>query len=319
MRARPVVLVLALGGLLAVGATTPAAAASNSISPGDSLYAISCFDLYPNFQLFSVESSTAVSTMIGAGEASEVDTCAGQPAYNPATGVSYYIQWSDEEQDSLAIIDVVTGASTRIGGFYWDNGEFPEFVPATSIAIGGDGSAYLISGEELYSLDLETAFVEPVASLSEPYLYSFAWDSVTGSFYVINSSRDVFEIDVTDGTLTYIDRIDFTGPGVYGSYSLQFDKAGTLWVQVDVDEDDWEGGLSTLWSVTFETLDTPVLSGVFTDDPFYTEALLIVPGQPKLAATGADTSAVLLGALGAGALLAAVGAALVLRGRRRAA
>lgn len=318
MRTRPAVLVLAVGGLLGVGAL-PAAAAGNSISPGDSLYALSCYDLAQDYQLFSVESSTGVSAMIGGGPDTELPTCSGQPAYDPSTGASYYIQWADEENAALGRIDVATGVSTTIGGFYWDNGEFPEYVPATSMAIGGDGSAFLISGEELYSLDLATAFVEPVASLAEANLYSFAWDSVTDSFYVINTSWDLFELDVTDGTLTFIDTIGFTGAGLFGTYSLQFDKAGTLWIELDVNSALWEGGMSTLWSATFATLDAPVLSGIFTDDPFYTEALLIVPGQPKLAATGSDTAAVLPWALGAGALLAAAGVGLALHARRRTA
>lgn len=318
MRVRPLVLLLAVGGLVAAGAS-PAIAAGNAISPGDSLYSISCDDDYADFQLFSVESTTGFSTMIGSGTGPATDTCAGQPAYNPATGVSYYIQWLDEEVDSLATIDVTTGASTTIGGFYWDNGEFPDYVEADSLAIGGDGSAYLISGSELYSVNLATAYVEPVASLTESDFYAFAWDSVTNAFYVLDYEWDLYEIDVTDGTLTYIDDIGFTGSGLYGTYSLQFDKAGTLWIELDVDSGVWEGGMATLWSATFATLDAPVLSGVLTDDPYYSEALLIIPGQPKLAATGADTATALPWALGAGALLAAAGVGLALHARRRAA
>ena len=318
MRARYLVFAAATVSLLALGAA-PAAAAGNAISPGDSLYSISCDDDYADFQLFGVESTTAFSTMIGSGTGPATDTCAGQPAYNPATGVSYYIQWLDESEDQLASIDVATGVSTTIAGFYWDNGEFPGYVDAQAMAIGGDGAAYVISGDFLFSLNLATGYVEYIATMAESSIYSFAWDSVTDSFYVIGYDWDVYELDVTDGTLTVLGTLGFSGAGLYGTYSLQFDKAGTLWIELDVDSGVWEGGMATLWSATFATIDAPVLSGVFTDDPYYTEALLIVPGQPKLAATGTDSASALPWALAAGALLAAAGVGLALHARRRTA
>ena len=318
MRSRPLIPIAAAAtlGLLTLGAL-PAAAAGNAISPGDSLYTIACDGDYPIFQLFSVESTTAVSTPIGTGAGEPTMACAGQAAYNPATGVSYYIQW--QEETALAIIDVATGASTTVDRFYWDNGEFPEYITPDAMAIGGDGAAYVIDAGSLYSLDLETAYVDYIGAPGGLDIYSFAWDSVTDAFYVITTDWDVYEIDVTDGTTTFVGTLGFTGDGLYGVYSLQFDKAGTLWIELDVDYEVWEGGSSTLWSATFATLDAPVLSGYFTDDPFYTQSLLIIPGQPKLAATGADTASALPWALGGVALLALGGLALVATARRRAA
>jgi hypothetical protein len=316
MRIRPLVLAAAVGGLLTLG-VAPAAAAGNAIDPGDSLYALSCDSAYPNFQLFSVDSTTAFSTPVGEGTIPNTDTCAGQPAYNPATGVSYYIQWFDEDPAQLATIDVATGVSTSIGVFYWPNGEFPENIEADAIAIGGDGAAYMVADGTLYSLNLSTGYVEVIAPLSESYLYGFAWDSKTGLFFVINDDWDVFQIDVTDGTLDYVGTLTIAQPGVYGSYSLQFDKAGKLWIEINVDDGVWEGGMATLWSATLTTLDAPVLSGVFTDDPFYTEALLIIPGKPALAATGSSLESLAPWALGGAVVLLLGAGALIAAARTR--
>lgn len=317
MRVRPLVLAAAVGGLLTLG-VAPAAAAGNAIDPADSLYTISCDSDYADFQLFSVESTTAFSTPIGEGSLPYSNTCAGQPAYNPVTGVSYYIQWFAGDNAQLATIDVATGVSTAIGDFYWPNGEFPESVDADAIAIGGDGAAYMLAGGNLYSLDLSNGFVELIAPVSDSNVYAFAWDSKTGLFFGINSDWDVYEIDVTDGTFDYVDTLGFPGSGLYGLYSLQFDEAGTMWIELDVDNTVWEGGESTLWSATLTTLDAPVLSGVFTDEPFYTQALLIVPGKPALAATGSTVASVAPWAIGGAILLLGAGALIAVTRMRRA-
>ena len=59
-------------------------------------------------------------------------------------------------------------------------------------------------------------------------------------------------------------------------------------------------------------------SGNFTDDPFYTEALLIIQGAPTaLASTGADSSQVPL-FVGGALLLTVIGAVLLVARRRTA-
>lgn len=308
---------------LSLAVATPAYAAGNAIDPGDSLYAINCDEeMYNDWQFFSVDSTTAVSTPIGTGEETgpeESSGCAGQPAYNPATGKSYYIQWTQESVD-LASIDVTTGVSTTIGGFYYDNGEFPEYVEADALAIGADGAAYVLAEGTLWSVNLDTAWVTPIGE-TEPNIYAFAYDSVTSKFYGITYLNAIYEIDVTDGTATYID--DVVGPdpnpeALFRIYSLQFDEAGTFWVEIDTYVD--EEFVATLWSFTLATVDAPVYSGIFTDDPFYTEALLIIPGdpavEPALAATGADVADVLPWGVGAAAIVLAGGVLMIVRSRR---
>jgi len=326
MKATPLIIAAATAGLLALGAA-PANAAGNTIADGDSLYAINCDSGFDLWQLFSVDSSTAASTPVGTGEPI-TQACAGQAAYDPSTGMSYYIQWSEGTQ--LASIDVATGVSTTIGDFYWPNGEFPEDIDADALAIGGDGSAYILDDADVYSVNLENGFVEFVASLDDDLdsIYAFAWDSVTDAFYGISYDNFVYQIGVTDGSYTEIGTITF--PDVvdevrHFTYSLQFDHEGTLWVEVDRQADDFAG---TLFSVTFDTLATPVYSGEFLvgETEMYTESLLVIPGvapapvpapEPALAATGADLASVLPWGIGAGVIVLAGGVLLILRSRRK--
>ena len=94
-----------------------------------------------------------------------------------------------------------------------------------------------------------------------------------------------------------------------GVYALQIDEGGTFWIAVSNRPGD-----SSLWSFTLSTLGAPIHSGIFTDDPFYTTAVLIIPGEaltPLLAASGVEPAAGLLAA----ALLLVAGVVLVRRGR----
>ncbi len=317
---------------LSLAVAGPASAAGNAIDPGDSLYAINCDDVYNDWQLFSVDSTTAFSTPIGVGTDDGIDNnsagCAAQPAYNPATGKSYYVQWSMESVE-LATIDVATGVSTTIGGFYYDNGEFPEYIEVDALAIGADGSAFVLAEGTLWSVDLDTAWVTPIGE-TEGDIYAFAFDSVTSKFYGISYLNEIFEIDVTDGTATPVGEVVSPEPdGLFRVYSLQFDEAGTFWVEVDSYGEGGDGLVAELWSFTLPTAESPVYSGVFTDDPFYTEAILIIPGdvpvaplvpvapvEPALAATGADPASVLPWGIGAAVIVLAGGVLLTVRSRR---
>lgn len=310
--ARTTLALVGAAALVLVG-TAPAMAAGNSIDPGDSMYVIDCDSGYADHQLLSVVSSTAVSTPIGTGEGDD-DVCAGQPAYNPATGVSYYVRWGDDSHE-LGIIDVTTGVSTAVAEFWYLNIEFPEPMSVDSIAIGADGSAYAFSGGTLYSLNLATAELTKIDDTTDSDLYAFAFDAVTGKFYAINYDNNVYEVNVTDATLTSLGSLSFVSASDYEyTYSLQFDQAGTAWIEVD---NSFPGGAG-LWSLKLSNLAGTVYSGNFTDDPFYTEALLIIPGKAALASTGVDSSATPLFAGGA-VLLALMGAALLVVRRRRSA
>ncbi|MDO7882242.1 hypothetical protein [Antiquaquibacter soli] len=299
---------------LSLIAAAPASAAGNAIDPGDSLYALACDDV-PAWQLYGVDAPSAVMTEIGAGTTSDSENygCSYQAAYNPATGVSYYIQ-TNMGYSALATIDVTTGFSGTIAEFYFPNNEFPEFPQVQAMAIGGDGSAFALSDGRLFSIDLETAIVTYVGETVDD-TYAFAWDSVTGGFYAVDDSNELYQVDVTDGSVVDLGPIVFPNEedNNYYTYSLQFDEAGTLWLEVDFDYPD--GYDSSLWSLSLSAIDATVYSDLTTvaGEPVYIESLLIVPGTPvALAATGSEVAPIAAGAL---ALLVLGGAVLVMRRR----
>lgn len=308
---------------LALAGAAPAMAAGRDIDSGDSMYTISCDQDYNDWQLFSVAPATAFSTKIGdGGGTSEFGGCAGQPAYNAHNGKSYYIQITfdgDVSHWTLAEIDLTTGVSSVIDEFVWDN-EGPQPVRIDAIAIAPDGTAYALGNGALYTLDLDTAAVEPVDECVSAF--AFASDPVTGEFYAVDRDGQVYQFDDISegcavtmvGQLTHADLdLEDIAPeeDLRGVFALQIDGGGTFWIDVATRE-----GLTQLWSFTPTTLSAPVLSGLFTDEPFYTSALLIIPGA-ALAATGADLS--LAPYLAGGAVLAVLAGGAVLLIRRRTA
>ena len=229
--------------------------------------------------------------------------------------MSYYVRWPDEADTQLAIINVTSGVSTVVGAFFEINGEFVVPVTVDSIAIGANGSAFAINNYTLYSLDLATAELTEIGTMSVTSFYSFAFDSVSGKCYASTTDNDVYEVDVSDGTLTGLGSLSFTEGADYDyTYSLQFDQAGTAWIEAD---NSLPGGAG-LHSFSLGDLSATVYSGNFTDDPFYTEALLIIPGAPTaLASTGADSSQVPL-FVGGALLLTVIGVVLLVARRRTA-
>ena len=305
---------------LALAGAAPAMAAGRDIDPGDSMYTISCdalVDIYNDWQLMSVAPTTAVSTPIGDGTGNQdLDSCADQPAYDASTGKSYYVQitFDGEVHWALASVNVSTGASTTVAEFLWENGEFPTLPRIDAIAIAPDGTAYAIGDGTLWTLDLTNATVEPIGETLSAQ--AFASDPRTGEFYAIEYGGDVYSFDdiANSGAVTFVGSIthpdlDLDGD-VTGVRALQIDGGGTFWIVVDTRE-----GFSDLWSFTPATLTSPVLSGLLTDDPFFSQALLIIPGA-ALAATGADLSLVPYLAGGAALAVIAGGAVLLIRRRR---
>jgi hypothetical protein len=291
---RALIVAAATGALLLLGAA-PASAAGATIDPGDSLYAINCdADAYNDWQLMSVAPETAVSTPIGSGAGSVSDefyACAAQPAYNQADGKSYYIQHEYEFGDEgarsyLATIDVATGVSTRIAAFnYWD-GETQYFPMVTALAIDKDGTAWTISeddGDPFSLLDLETGELTLLGD-GLCCTWALAIHPVTGDLYGIDDDNQVFIVSKADGDFDHL--ADVVLPEGNTIYSLQIDESGRFWVEVDQPMVEAPAE-AHLWSFTLDTAETPVHSGIFDDDPYYTAALLLIPGVPALANTGA--------------------------------
>lgn len=295
--ARVILAAAAVGALTLLGAA-PASAAGATIDPGDSLYSINCdTEAYNDWQLMSVDPSTAVSTPIGDGAGGVNDSyyaCAGQPAYNPATGKSYYIQneYTDGTRTFLAGIDVTTGVSTRIGEFFRWNNEFPEYPRVTALAIDKAGNAFAILealGEfgRFASVDLETGELTILGSEGLCCTWALAVHPVTDVLYGIDDWNGLFSVDKASGHFEFVGTVNVPDGAIY---SLQIDEGGRFWVMAEswnYDEEQYE---AHLWSSTLTTLDAPVHSGEFVDDPYYTEALLLIPGK-GLAATGATVGA----------------------------
>lgn len=321
-------LTASLAALLVLVGGGPASAAGRALDPGDAMYTLNCDTFYDDWQLMSVDATTAFSTKIGpGGGVSTFGGCAGQPAFDPTTNRSYYIQITYDGTDShwtLASIDVGTGVSTVIDPFTRDVAGTPTETRIEGIAIGPTGLAYAIGSGTLYSLDLATAELVSIGG-TVGATFAFAADLTTGEFYAVDRAGEVVQFDdiAVSGATTSLgfltdpslDLTDFTSTGVHdrqtltGVYALQIDEGGTFWIAVANRPGD-----SSLWSFTPSTLGAPIHSGIFTDDPFYTSAVLIIPGQaptPLLAATGVEPGA---GVLAATMLLVA---GLVLVRRRR--
>lgn len=304
----------AVGALLMVGAA-PAAAAGNQIDEGDKLYSINCDDeVYNDWQLLSVDPPTAVSTTIGDGDggvSEDYFACAYQPAYNPATGVSYYIQRqiSDGSEYLLATIDVTTGVSTTIGEFYYWNNEFQQYPSVDSMAIGLDGSAYAIAEGYLWSIDLNDGELTRIG-FSLVSTYAFSVDPVSGEFYAIDTANQVFNVDITTGSYTFLGVVSV---GREIIFSLQIDGASRFWIMAEEELDGSD--LAHLWSFDLPTYTTPVYSGIFDDDPYFTEALLLIPAKVLPATGPAESGAAAV----AGLALLSLGGALIVTRRIRSA
>ena len=309
---------LAAGLAAAVAITLPfvfaAPASAATLPAGDELWTITCdFDEVANDDyavLYSVSAADAVATKVGTGTGI-VGDCAGQAAYNPVTGQSFYLSWATSP-GALAKIDLATGLST-VTPF---SGAGP--LDPNSIAIGTDGTGYMLETTRLSKFNVETGAAELLGDIGLSDLYSFAVDPTSGRLYGMRSTGDTYLIDPVAVTATFQGNI-LGEPGGLGFYSLQIDTAGTWWV-----EQDRFGGSFIETGVKpnpdtdtqFETVGTLATAGDPVEFP-RTDSLLIT--YPKaLAATGMDAT-VLIGAGAAAALLLLMGGAVLVLRRRRVA
>jgi len=305
---------LAVAGGLSFAAAP--AYAAGTLPDTDLLFAITCDNDPAAF--FSVDPATAVGTLIGTDTTVPGD-CGGPAAFDPTTGKSYYISWGATGQ--LALMDVATGKAIAIGGFAGGNSPYPD-----SIAIGNDGKAFVISGDQLYSLDLSTAMLTTVGQLADTCLYGFAVDPTTGTYYAVQcDDGTVYTVDVGTATLApfgVIDDVDANNDGDQEIYALQIDSAGVWWIESDGDNNE-----SHIWSLAAPApTSSSAPSGIFSvgGAVLYTESLLITRSnivvKPALADTGRNAS--VDGTLVAGTsvlLLSGIGMLFIARRRRSAA
>lgn len=294
-------------------AATPAQAAGRDLPAGDELFAISCGNLEAE-QLYSVEAPLAALREVGTGTGLGDNYCAGQGAWDATTSTAYYVAFVLEDDPQLATIDLETGLATYIGPF--NDGENDRSVD--SIAIQPDGSAYATAGQDLFTLDLATGDVTYVGAINAgpAVFYGFGSDPRNGTLYAIDYDGRLYTVDPATGAGTLLLTLAYENEG---SYSLQVDSAGVLWLEWDWSTDSETGG-AALWSVDTAALST---SELYSDDfattvggtPVYTNSLLLVPGVvPALADTG--LASVELGTLALGGV-ALVGAGILIAATRR--
>jgi hypothetical protein len=236
------------------------------------MYAMECA-VTPDLQLASVDVS-AVVTKIGAGGNVNALGCPQQGAWDAVAQTAYFPAYSSTGQAaSLLSVNLSTGVSTEVAGFTLDGA--PAIVDA--IAIGTDGAAYALSSGELFSLNLATAALTSVASVTDPTIYGFAVDPTSGAFFTINEAGEISSIDVTTGVLTPVVQTALTATN-----SLQIDSNGTFWV-----ENTDQSGLP--WTAQLWSIDPTVVGGAGVPSgsltvagtsgatDFFSIALLIVP------------------------------------------
>lgn len=303
-------------------AATPAHADGRELPEGDALYAISCDNSTAVEQLYSVEAPLAAVREIGTGSGVTNAYCAGQPAWDATTSTAYYVSYVIEDDPLLAIMDLETGVGTVIGPF--NDGENDRSIDA--IAIQPDGSAFAISNQTVFTLDLATGNVAYLGEIGggAAAFFGFGSDPRTGTLYAIDYDGNLYTIDPATGAGTFLLNLPYENSG---SYSLQVDSSGVLWLEFDFFDVQANAGGSALWSVDTAALDTSELySGDIATtvggNPVVTQALLLVPSavepEPALAATGLASAELGVFALAGVALLGA-GALLAVKRRRFAA
>ena len=256
--------------LIGLGASPASALISptptGALSPGSALFAIDC-DNTPG-QLYSVDVSNAVGTKIGIGSNIDNSTCAYGGAWDQATNSAYYVAYKGGS-GILASVDLSTGVSTQVGALL--SGSTAKLIQ--SIAVGVDGSAYAIDDAgELYTLNLSTGALTPVASTGNGNLWGFAADPVTRVFYVLDYTSGVYStIDLSTAVLTAAGTLALLPNN--RPEALQIDVNGTFWVEND-------GTGADIWSFDPANPTEAVESGVFTvaGTHVYTESLILQPG-----------------------------------------
>ena len=307
MRPKSLVAGLAATAALALPLVFAGPASAATLPTGDQLWAISCDsgeETGFSAILYSLNAADAAATPVGIGTGFEGD-CAGQSAYNPVTGASYYLSWA-ESPGKLAKIDLATGLATVIP-FTGD-----DYLDPNSITIGTDGVGYMLEQSWLSTFNVETGATTYLGDIGLTGFFGFAVDPTSGLLYAVDFTGASYLIDPVAKTATFQGNI-LGDAGGNNYYSLQIDTAGRWWVQENAPSGSLllSGAKPNPDAATqFETAGL-ILDG--DNDP-YTQSLLIT--YPKaLAATGLDATVLIGAGATAGLLLLMGGAVLVLRRR----
>lgn len=268
---------------LAGFAAAPAFAVAGPTLPAeDKLYVIECDQQDAlSLQLYGVNSELGELTTIGSG-LSGANSCAYQGAQMPSTDWFYYF-----DDSTLLRVDLVTG-DTEVVGDFTNNGVTENGV--YSMTFGPDGTAYAMTYDELFTVDVVTAELTylstpDVYGIASGYPYAFAYDYVTQKFYFVeDGSNSLFEIVPETGAKTLL-----ATSGDYVVYSMAFDADGNLWVN---GEGDFVSKLALAdFANPAAWVDSPDLT--IGQGTLYSESLWVSPKfapKPELANTGVNVA-----------------------------
>lgn len=227
--------VIALVSLVLFSASSPALATDQrSLPSGDALYAFPCHHPRgePALELLSTVDSTW--TTVASAQGISDTECAYQPAFNPATGKSYFLG-GNTTSNRWPLIEVVTsnGSMNIVHNIQTSAGDL-EIAWGTNypgnILINNEGAAFFVGGKTLYPLNLVTGMLglpvnsTPWSSLAGD-VYATACSPVAVTCYILTENGDLHTVNVANGTVS----TSLGNIGVTGNYSLQVDSEGTLW------------------------------------------------------------------------------------------
>lgn len=298
---------LALAALLGISLTgfggAALAAQTRTLPAGETLWAVDCEDI--RGELVSFDVATAVGTSIGDSAGDDFIDCAGPGSWDPATGLGYWVSWTNAMPYHLFSIDLETGASTDVGELIEDGVTYNNYY---GLIIDPEAGAFVINPipgnlVHLSRVNLSTGVATAVGDLTldgasyadHNSIWSAAYNPADGKSYFIDvygGDNKLYSIDLETAEVTLIG--NSVEPEWYG---LAFDSNGVMWTtgQSLVCSSTVEG-----WGVegVEECSDNGTTvdgSGWFSESNFISYTY---DAHSDLAATGFDPSGIIFGAIG---------------------
>jgi len=181
-----------------------------------------------NNSLYSIDTATAIATLIGtdfaSGDISEIELSAGGVVYAADTGINTLLHTIDPSTGS------VTGTITMtfpMGGNVLTALEFVGSTLYAGFTTEGGGPTFLAT------VDIGTGIVSTVGAtgVSSP-LGGLAYDVATSVMYGISaggSSAELFTIDLSTGAATSVGLVTIGGTTFGGTTALEFGPDGVLY------------------------------------------------------------------------------------------
>lgn len=284
-------------------------------------------------RLFSVDERSGGVSPVGVpspprgNEDEPFYSCGWQGAFDPATGLSYYVLFDSmssvpEGRWTLRSVDTASGVSSQVA-------EFADDAVPLGLVIEGDGRAYSLTGRSVDetlvmtfdSIDLSTGELRRISQLDLGPATSatLTIDRATGVVYTVTSHGLVGTIDPATGSITRLGAIRLEDDQFIPAAAL--DSDGSLWFLrriKDVSPEVVELGrvrladmqaeadreIDPTYVATLTSGGTPFDSRSLWISTAPVEPSVVVPAAaPQLAETGVDAQDILFGGFTAGSLL----------------